>query len=299
MTSNRKKFGEILLEMGVIGENDLNTALSRQRVSKKPLGQVFEELGVICDKDILRILARQFKLKKVEEIGRPPVPQEVLDLIDGEMALENLIFPLGISKGKLLLATSDPLDFTAMDKLAFRTGLQVEPYLATPTEITRAIKKHYLKEIAAEDNQNQTVLVVDDQQPYRVTLCNHLQKDGYAVISAENGAEALKLVLSNVPKLILLEMGLRGMDGKDVFRTLQTNSLTRQIPVIALSSRAYPEEEAKYLDMGFFDFVAKPYNYVRLMARVRRALSFNRMCPVVSLGDPQYSDLKKINAHMV
>ncbi len=291
--NNRKKFGEILLEMGVIGEDDLNTALSRQRVSKKPLGQVFEELGVICDKDILRILARQFKLKSVEEIGQTPVSQEALELIDADMALEKLIFPLGISNGKLLLATSDPLDFSSMDALAFRTGLQVEPYLATPTEITRAIKKYYLKGTATDDSHSQTVLVVDDQPVYRVALCDHLQKEGYTVIAAEKGADALKLVLSHVPKLILLETGLRGMDGNDVFRTLQTNSLTRQIPVIALSSRAYPEEEAKYLDMGFFDFIAKPYNYVRLMARVRRALSFNRMCPVVSLGDTQYSGMKK------
>lgn len=297
--NNRKKFGEILLEMGVISKNDLDTALSRQRVSKKPLGQVFEELGVICDKDILRILAQQFKLKKVEEIGRAPMPKEVLELVDEDMALENLIFPLGMSSGKLLLATSDPLDFSAMDKLAFRTGLQVEPYLATPTEITRAIKKYYLKEVAADDNQNQTVLVVDDQQPYRVTLCNHLQKEGYTVKQAEKGADALKQVLSHAPKLILLEMGLRGMDGKDVFRTLQTNSLTRRIPVIALSSRAYPEEEAKYLDMGFFDFVAKPYNYIRLMARVRRALSFNRTDPVVSLDEAQSMDLVKNNGHKV
>lgn len=276
-----------MLEMGVISENDLDTALSRQRVSKKPLGQVFEELGVICDKDILRILAQQFKLKRVEEIGRPPVPKDVLELIDSDTALENLIFPLGINNGKLLLATSDPLDFSAMDKLAFRTGLQVEPFLATPTEITRAIRKYYLKEIAPDDNQNQTLLVVDDQQPYRVTLCSHLQKEGYTVLQAEHGADALKQVLSCAPKLILLEMGLRGMNGKDVFGTLQTNSLTRQIPVIALSSRAYPEEEAKYLDMGFFDFIAKPYNFIRLMARVRRALSFNRVCKSGSLGDSQ------------
>ena len=295
--SSRKKFGEILLEMGVISETDLSTALLRQRVSKKPLGQVFEELGVICDQDILRILAQQFKLKKVEEIGRPPVPEKVLELIDGDTALENLVFPLGICNGKLLLATSDPLDFSAMDNLAFRTGLQIEPYLATPTEIARAIRKYYLKETDADDNQNQTLLVVDDQQPYRVTLCNHLQKEGYAVMQAESGAAALKQVLSRAPKLILLEMGLRGMDGKDVFRTLQTNSLTRQIPVIALSSRAYPEEEAKCLDMGFFDFIAKPYNFVRLMARVRRALSFSRACPADSLGGSQCPDLIQINGH--
>jgi hypothetical protein len=95
--SNRKKFGEILLEMGVISESDLNNALSRQRVSKKPLGQVFEELGVICDEDILQILAQQFNLKRVEEIGRPPVPKEALEMVDAQTALGSLIFPLGIN----------------------------------------------------------------------------------------------------------------------------------------------------------------------------------------------------------
>ncbi len=73
--SNRKKFGEILLDMGMISANDLDAALSRQRLSKKPLGQVFEELGVICDVDILGILAKQFNLKTVEEIGLTPVPK--------------------------------------------------------------------------------------------------------------------------------------------------------------------------------------------------------------------------------
>jgi DNA-binding response OmpR family regulator len=56
---------------------------------------------------------------------------------------------------------------------------------------------------------------------------------------------------------------------------MQTNSLTEKIPVIGVSSRSYAEEEAGLLDMGFFDFVAKPYDFVRLLARVRRALNFN------------------------
>ena len=272
--SNRKRFGEILLEMGVITEADLDNALTRQNVSKKPLGQIFEELGIICDTDILRILSRQFDLKRVEEIGRVPVPEKALELVDVKTALECSIFPFGLVNGKLCVATSDPLDFSSMDKLAFSTGLQVVPFLATPAEISKAIKKYYLKEPLPGDNGERKLLVVDDQEPYRMSLCRNLENEGYRVLQAENGAEALKQVLSQAPQLILLETSLRGMDGKDVFRTLQTNSLTRQIPVIALSARAYPEEEATFLDMGFFDFIAKPYNLVRLLARVRRGLSF-------------------------
>jgi DNA-binding response OmpR family regulator len=62
------------------------------------------------------------------------------------------------------------------------------------------------------------------------------------------------------------------MDGLEMFRALQNNVVTRDIPVIALSSKAAAEEEARLLDLGYFDFIAKPINQVRLAARVKRAL---------------------------
>jgi DNA-binding response OmpR family regulator len=62
------------------------------------------------------------------------------------------------------------------------------------------------------------------------------------------------------------------MDGYEMFRALQDNSTTRNIPVIALTSKAAAEEEAKLLERGYFDFIAKPINPVRVAARARRAL---------------------------
>lgn len=270
--NKRKRFGEILLDLGVITPADLEVALSRQKVSKKPLGQVLEEMGVICELDILRILSDQFNLKYIEEINRPPVPASALEAIDCATALTKMVFPLGIKENKLYLATSNPLDFPTLDNLAFRTGLRVVPFLATPTEISRAIKRYYLHEVMSDDNQQHKVLVVDDQELYRKTLVSRLEKEGYRVSQACTGSEALKRVLAVQPHLILMETTLADMHGKKVFQTLKTNSITGKIPVIGVSSRAYPEEEASLLDMGFFDFVAKPYNYVRLLARVRRAL---------------------------
>ncbi|MEZ4600186.1 MAG: response regulator [Syntrophotaleaceae bacterium] len=271
----RKKFGEILLEMGVINQEDLDKALARQKVSKQPLGQIFEELGVICEKDILRILARQFNLKRVEEINRPPVPESALEVIDSSTALAKMVFPLGIKNNTLYLATSNPLDFSTLDDLAFRTGLNVVPFLAIPSEITQAIKRFYLHEPLPGTQEGSTILVVDDHDLYRRTLAVRLEKEGYRVIQAVTGAEALKKVLAGQPQLILLETTLQSMNGKMVFGTLQSNSLTAKIPVIAMSTRDYPEEEAQLLDMGFFDFVAKPFNFQRLLARVRRALNYS------------------------
>lgn len=102
----------------------------------------------------------------------------------------------------------------------------------------------------------------------------NLRTEGYRVLETNNGIDALELVLSQMPHLILLETVLPGLSGREVFRILQTNRQTRQIPVIGLSTCSYGEEEARLLDMGFFDFVAKPFTFERLTARVRRAMAF-------------------------
>ena len=270
----RLRFGEILLEMGVITESDLNRALARQKITQQPLGQIFEQLGIICDKDILRILARQFHMKKIEQIRRPVQFEALAKKIDSRMVLEKKIFPLGVKDKILYLAICNPLDLATLDSVSFRTGLRTVPVLATPAEIDRAIRIFYLEEADPRGSEFRTILVVDDQETYCQTICAKLQQAAYRTLAAENGADALKLVLAKMPHLIILESALSGMSGKDVFRTLQTNCRSRQIPVIGMSTRAYPEEEALLLDMGYFDFVAKPLNFTRLLARVRRALTF-------------------------
>ncbi len=271
----RLRFGEILLEMGVISESDLNRALARQKITRQPLGQIFEHLGIICDKDILRILARQFQMKKIEQIRRPVQFESLAKKVDSRMALEKKIFPLGVKDKILYLAICNPLDLATLDSVAFRTGLRTVPVLATPAEIDRATRIFYLEEADPRGSEFRTILVVDDQETYCKAICAKLQQGGYRTLEADNGADALKLVLAKMPHLIVMETALQGMmSGKDVFRTLQTNCRSRQIPVIGMSTRAYPEEEAMLLDMGYFDFIAKPLNFTRLLARVRRALTF-------------------------
>ncbi len=270
----RLRFGEILLEMGVITESDLGRALARQKITRQPLGQIFEQLGIICDKDILRILARQFHMKKIEQIRRPVHFEGLVKMIDSRMAVEKKIFPLGVKDKILYLAICSPLDLDTLDFVSFRTGLRTVPVLATPAEIDRAIRIFYLEEADPRGSEFRTILVVDDQETYCKTICAKLQQSDYRTLSADNGPDALKLVLARMPHLIILESALSGMSGRDVFRTLQTNCQSRKIPVIGISTRAYPEEEALLLDMGYFDFVAKPLNFTRLLARVRRALTF-------------------------
>jgi CheY-like chemotaxis protein len=270
----RKRFGEILVEAGAVSEDVLRLALERQKGKGKRLGAVLEEMGVVSEQDIANVLSRQFGIKMVRDFAKYAFAEDLLRLIDGEKAHKALIFPLKKEERTLYLAMVNPLDMATLDDLSFRTGLRIIPCVTTPSEIHAAVNKHYFR---AEEGKGEKkdwwmILVVDDQEMVRGAIVAALKKEGYHLAQAANGAEGLKAAFQEPPHLIITDTVMPRMDGYELFRALQANTNTRKIPVIALSSRAAAEEEAKLLDMGYFDFVAKPINPVRLVARVNRAL---------------------------
>lgn len=270
--NRRKRFGEILVGSGLLPESSLEKALREQKGTGKRLGRILEEMRLVSEKDIAEVLARQFGYKTVQGISEDTFSEAVLGLVSCEKALKNLIFPLKVENKTLFLAMADPLDIETLDNLMFRTGLRVVPCVTTPSEIRAAIKKHYLKEGQGEKPSWWTVVVVEDQELVRGAILAALKKQGYKVIEATNGAEGLSAACQHFPHLIISDTVMPRMDGYEMFRAVQANPATRHIPIIALSSRSAAEEEARLLDMGYFDFVAKPINPVRLQARVKRAL---------------------------
>lgn len=270
----RKRFGELVLEVGAVDETTLQEALARQKLTDKRLGQVLEEMGVVTEQDIAVAVARQFGLRTVRNFARFSFPESLLRLADADTALKSLVFPLKQEKGTLFLAMVNPLDMDVLDNFSFRHGLKVIPCVTTPSEIQAAINRHYLKNVEAAGIGRSCwmILVVEDQALVRTAIAAALQKERYEVVQAENGAEGLKAAMQLRPQLIIADTMMPRMDGLEMFLALQSHPITRSIPVIALTSKAMAEEEAKLLDQGYFDFIAKPINPVRLVARVRRAL---------------------------
>ena len=115
----------------------------------------------------------------------------------------------------------------------------------------------------------QRVLVVDDEPQILRFLRPSLGAAGYDVITATNGAEALKAAATLVPDVILLDLGLPDMDGKDVIAQLRTWS---KVPIVVLSARDREFEKIAALDLGADDYVNKPFGIGELMARLRAAL---------------------------
>lgn len=271
--AKRKRFGEVLLEEGVIDAPTLEKALAEQRRSGKRLGQVLEEQKVISESDVAVVLARQFGLKTVKNISQHDFPKSLLELVDSEKALQKLIFPLRIEDKTMYLAMVNPLDMETLDTLSFGTGLRIVPYLTTPQEIHAAINTHYLKAIDSPTQGDWwRVLVFDNQELALSATAAALSKEGFEVIKASQADGALTLVNQKHPHLIIAEVSMQGVNGVDLFKTLQSNPSTKQIPIIAYSNRSTAQDEAKLLDLGFIDFIAKPINAIRLVARVKRAL---------------------------
>lgn len=118
------------------------------------------------------------------------------------------------------------------------------------------------------------ILVVDDEPQILRFLKPSLTAAGYEVVVATTGKEALKAAATQSPDIILLDLGLPDMDGKDVIRELRGWSKT---PILVLSARDRESEKIAALDLGADDYVNKPFGIGELMARIRTALRRNVM----------------------
>ncbi len=116
---------------------------------------------------------------------------------------------------------------------------------------------------------NGRVLIVDDEPQIRRFLKPALTAAGYDVLTAETGQEALRLLASAAPDVVVLDLGLPDMDGKDVLREARAFS---RAPIIILSARDREAEKIMALDAGANDYVEKPFGIGELMARLRVAM---------------------------
>ncbi len=125
------------------------------------------------------------------------------------------------------------------------------------------------------------ILVVDDAPDVveSVRLGFMLQWREVEVLGAATGEEALDVVEAQLPDVVLLDVGLPGMDGYDALREIRAFS---DVPVLMLTARDDAMDKVKGLELGADDYVTKPFNHLELMARVRAVLRRHEMPPPTS-----------------
>lgn len=122
------------------------------------------------------------------------------------------------------------------------------------------------------NEMQKTILVVDDE-PVNLRILNNTLKDEYRLIFAKSGNEAIRLVKNEKPDLILLDIMMPEMTGKEVCKTLKTDSGTQKIPIIFVTALSDEEDEEEGLSLGAVDYIAKPISPAVVRARVRTHLS--------------------------
>lgn len=116
---------------------------------------------------------------------------------------------------------------------------------------------------------NKTILIVDDDKEIRELLRLYIEKDGYSVIQAENGREALKQASSARVDLAVIDIMMPELDGYQLIKGLRAHS---NLPIIVVSAKTQNHEKILGLDLGADDYVAKPFDPLEVVARIKAQL---------------------------
>ena len=135
------------------------------------------------------------------------------------------------------------------------------------------------------------ILVVDDEEDILELLRFNLSREGYKVICLASGEEALKLVPSELPNLIVLDLMLPGIDGLEVTRRLKNDPNTKSIPIVMLTAKGEEADIVTGLELGADDYITKPFSPRILVARVRAILRRKVKGPVEEKSAFQIHDL--------
>ena len=117
-----------------------------------------------------------------------------------------------------------------------------------------------------------TILLVEDNEMNREMLSRRLERKGYTVILAVDGAMSIDVARANRPDLILMDMSLPVIDGWEATRRMKADESLRHIPVIALTAHAMANDRDKALEAGCNDYDTKPIDLRRLLGKIEQLL---------------------------
>ena len=143
-----------------------------------------------------------------------------------------------------------------------------------------------------ESFKDRHILIVDDEERMVRFIRLNLEYDGFQVIEAFNGSQAINKIRSNLPDLVLLDVMLPDFDGFEVLRMIREVST---VPVIMLTAKGEEEDRVRGLEMGADDYITKPFSPRELVSRARAVLRRTEMTGVSTHGLIEVDDRLKID----
>ena len=143
-----------------------------------------------------------------------------------------------------------------------------------------------------ESFRDRRILIVDDEERMVRFIRLNLEHDGFQVLEAFNGTQAINKIRGNLPDLVLLDVMMPDMDGFEVLRIVREVS---RVPVIMLTAKGEEEDRVRGLEMGADDYITKPFSPRELVSRVRAVLRRTEMVESPTHGPIEVDDRLKID----
>ena len=116
------------------------------------------------------------------------------------------------------------------------------------------------------------ILYIEDTENNRILVTRYLNRNGYRVLTAEDAEQGLAIALTELPDLILMDLGLPGTDGWTATRNFKNNPALQRIPIIALTAHVMQGDREKALEAGCDDYDTKPIDLARLLGKIEAQL---------------------------
>lgn len=116
------------------------------------------------------------------------------------------------------------------------------------------------------------ILIVDDSDMMRKIAKMSLEKGGHQIIEASNGEEAVKIALSELPEVIMLDAEMPEMDGWEACKAIKSNPATAQIPILICTGHDLSDEEDQLKEAKVNDYIVKPYNPAQMLEKINKVL---------------------------
>jgi type IV pilus assembly protein PilB len=138
----RKSLGESLVEQKLISKDQLKSAMKESEKSSEPLRKTLVKLGLVSEEDVTNFFEEQLGIPRID-LGNYLIDSKILSLVPESLAKKHNLIPLFKTGDTLTIATADPLNVVALDEIGIRTKCNIEPAVATETEVKNAINQYY------------------------------------------------------------------------------------------------------------------------------------------------------------
>jgi len=137
-------------------------------------------------------------------------------------------------------------------------------------------RNNEFKKTGKKNMTKETILIVDDEEDIIELIKYNLKNEGYSILTAQSGEQAIKIAKLSLPDLIVLDLMLPGIDGLEVTRYLRSAEQTRDMPIVMLTAKGEESDIITGLELGANDYISKPFSPKVLVARIRAILRRSR-----------------------